>query len=147
MGTPIQRHVRPPVQRMVELEATPDVVWGTITRSEELAAWFGADAEVDPRPGGPLRFRWPDGSERRGVVEVAERPRRFAFRWRELGRSEHGIEIGETSRVEFLLEPIAQGTRLTVTEHPGIVRANAIATDSAASPRTPRGIPPLRASA
>jgi uncharacterized protein YndB with AHSA1/START domain len=145
--TPIQRHVRPPVQRVVELDATPDVVWGTITRSEELAAWFGADAEVDPRPGGPVRFRWPDGSERRGVVEVAERPRRFAFRWRELGRNERGIQIGETSRVEFLLEPIAQRTRLTVMEHPGIVSTEAIATGSVAIPRTPRGMPPLRASA
>jgi uncharacterized protein YndB with AHSA1/START domain len=145
--TPIQRHARPPVQRVVVLDATPDVVWETITRSEELAAWFGADADVDPRPGGPVRFRWPDGSERRGVVEVARRPRRFAFRWRELGRSQHGIEIGETSRVEFLLEPIAQRTRLIVTEHPGIVRADAIATDSVAISRTPRGTPPLRASA
>ena len=147
METPIQRHVRPPVQRMIELDATPDVVWDTITRSEELAAWFGADAEVDPRPGGSVRFCWPDGSERRGVVEVAEPPRRFAFRWRELGRSEHGIEIGEASRVEFVLEPIARRTRLTVTEHPGIVRANAIATDSVAIPPAPRGMPPLRASA
>jgi uncharacterized protein YndB with AHSA1/START domain len=147
METPAQRHVRPPVRRVVELDATPDVVWGTITRSKELAAWFGADAEVDPRPGGAVRFRWPDGSERRGVVEVAERPRRFAFRWRELGRSEHGIEIGETSRVEFQIEPIAGRTRLTVTEHPGIVRTEAIATDSVATHRTPRRMPPLRASA
>lgn len=136
---------------MVELEAHPDVVWGMITRSEELAAWFGADAEVDPRPGGPVRFRWRDGSERGGVVEVVERPRRFAFRWREIRRTERGIHIGGTSRVEFLIEPIAGRTRLTVTEHPGIVRAEAIATDSLeiprTSPRTSPGPPALRASA
>ncbi len=146
MDTPIERPVRPAVRREVELDASPDVVWGTITRSEELAAWFGADAEVDPRPGGPVRFRWRDGSERRGVVEVAERPRRFAFRWREVGRGEHGIEIGEASRVEFLIEHIAERTRVTVTEHPGIVRTEAIATNSAI-PGSSRGLPPLRASA
>ncbi len=136
---------------MVELEAPPDDVWGMITRSEELAAWFGADAEMDPRPGGPLRFRCRDGTERGGVVEIAERPRCFAFRWREIRRTEQGIGIGETSRVEFLIEPIAGRTRLTVTEHTGIVRAEAIATDSLEAPETsPRaspGTPSLRASA
>lgn len=147
MDTPIERPIRPAVRRVIELDAPPDVVWGTITRSEELAAWFGADAEVDPRPGGPVRFRWQDGSERRGVVEVAESPRRFAFRWREVGRGGHDMAIGEASRVEFLIEPIAERTRVTVTEHPGIVRAEAIATDSDAVPGSSRGLPPLRASA
>ena len=73
-----------PITREVTVAAPPDVVWDALTDPAELAAWFGADAEVDLRVGGAIRFRWPDGSERRGLVIDLDPPRRLAFRWREL---------------------------------------------------------------
>jgi uncharacterized protein YndB with AHSA1/START domain len=116
------------ISRTVELPRAPAAVWSAITSPRELAAWFGAHAEVDPRDGGAVRFRWVDGSERRGVVEVADAPRRFAFRWREVIRVGSAFRVGEVSRVEFRLEPSASGgTVLTVTEAPGIAPADAIA--------------------
>jgi uncharacterized protein YndB with AHSA1/START domain len=124
--------MREAIVRNVELDATPAQVWRAITRPEQLAAWFGADAEVDPTPGGTVRFRWPDGEERRGVVEVAEAPRRFAFRWRTIVRRGRSVEVGNVSRVQFVLEPIpGGGTRLRVSEEPGIIGADAIADVSA----------------
>jgi uncharacterized protein YndB with AHSA1/START domain len=124
--------MREAIVRNVELDATPARVWRAITRPEQLAAWFGADAEVDPTPGGTVRFRWPDGEERRGVVEVAEAPRRFTFRWRTIARRGGSVEVGDVSRVQFVLEAIpGGGTRLRVSEEPGIVGADAIGDVSA----------------
>jgi uncharacterized protein YndB with AHSA1/START domain len=123
-----ERSVSEAVERMIDLPRAPEEVWAAITTPAHLAAWFGAHADVEPRPGGAVRFRWADGTERRGVVEVAEPPRRFAFRWRPVVRLPDGVSIGDVSHVEFRLEPSNDGgTRLTVTESAGIVAADALA--------------------
>src|SRR5437870_6977626 len=46
------------VEREVTIPAPPAAVWGAMTRSDEVSAWFGADAELDVRPGGRGVFRW-----------------------------------------------------------------------------------------
>jgi uncharacterized protein YndB with AHSA1/START domain len=130
----------PTVERTIELAEPPETVWRAITSSRELAAWFGAAAEVDAKPGGAVRFRWPDGSERRGVVEIAEAPRRFAFRWRPIVRLPEGVSMGNVSRVELRLEPRESGgTRLTVSESPGIAGVEAIGRTIHAAPRDAGG--------
>ena len=133
------------VRRTLDLPDPPTVVWRAITGSEELAAWFGADAEVDPRPGGAVRFRWRDASERRGIVEAADAPHRFAFRWRAIARTAEGVRIEDVSRVEFLLVPHGGGTRLTVTEEPGMIPTEAIGREP--SQRAPGPSRDLRLSA
>src|SRR5690242_16135406 len=50
------------VEREVMVPATPAEVWPVVTQSGEVSAWFGADAEIDVRPGGRGVFRWPDGT-------------------------------------------------------------------------------------
>ena len=55
-----------PIRRDVIVDAAPEVVWDALTDPGELAGWFGAEAEIDLRVGGAVRFRWPDGTERRG---------------------------------------------------------------------------------
>ena len=117
------------VRRTIDLPDPPAVVWRAITGSEQLAAWFGASADVDPRPGGAVRFRWRDASERRGVVEAADAPHRFAFRWRAITRTLDGVRIEDVSRVEFVLVPHRGGTRLTVTEEPGMIRTDVIGSE------------------
>ncbi len=112
-----------PIRKELHLEASPEEVWGALIH--DLSSWFGAAAEIDPRPGGAVRFRWPDGTERRGLVETCDPPRRLAFRWRELRGAGVGLVIGDVSTVEFVLEPDAGATRLTVTESPGILASAA----------------------
>ncbi len=107
----------------MRLQATPEQAWAALT--DDLSSWFGADGEIDPRPGGAVRFRWFDGSERRGLVETFDPPRRLAFRWREIRGAGVGLSIGDVSTVEFVLEPDAGATRLTVTESPGILASAA----------------------
>jgi len=94
-------------------------VWGALVDPASLSAWFGATAELEPRRGGPVRFRLPDGTERRGIVEEADPARRLVFRWR---RVDAGALPGAgPSVVSFELSAEGDGTRLTVTESPGIL--------------------------
>jgi uncharacterized protein YndB with AHSA1/START domain len=103
------------VWREVVLPAPPDRVWSALTG--EISEWFGADVEVDVRPGGSARFRWPDGWERGAVVEEVRAATRLVFRWLPFERNATGgIRPAEPGRVEFELETAEGGTRLSVTE-------------------------------
>jgi uncharacterized protein YndB with AHSA1/START domain len=113
--------VEKPIRREVTIAATPDVVWGALTDPGELAAWFGAEAEIDLNVGGAVRFRWPDGTERRGLIVHVDPPHRLAFRWRELRTSASGLAIADPTVVALTLEAEDEGTRVTVTESSGVL--------------------------
>jgi len=102
------------IEREVILPVPPARVWAALPQADQLGAWFGTRASVDLRPGGEVVFTWdgstgPRGSSH-GVIETVEPMQRFAFRW----RSDQDDE--PMTRVEFTLEPHAEGTRLFVVE-------------------------------
>ena|SRR5438309_4606174 len=110
----MQERVPDSVERELILPAPPERVWAALTQADQLAAWFGTQAAIELRPGGALTFTW-DGStgpvgQNSGVVEIVEPPRRFAFRWQSFG-----TDVPAT-RVEFTLEPHAEGTLLRLVE-------------------------------
>ena len=113
-----------PIRREITVAAAPEVVWDALTDPSELAAWFGADPEVDLRVGGAVRFRWPDGTERRGRVIDLDPPRRLAFRWRELRTSASGLVVADATVVAFTLDADHDATRVTVTESNGVLAAD-----------------------
>jgi uncharacterized protein YndB with AHSA1/START domain len=79
-----------PVQREVEVEATPEEVW------EAIATEDG-------------RERWLDEPDREIDVELEEEPRRLVWTWSEPGGD-------QPSRVEFLIVAVPAGSRVIVTE-------------------------------
>ncbi len=95
------------VRREVVLPAPPDDVWAALTEAERLEEWFANDVELDAQPGGEGTFRWDDGEERHAVVEVADEGRRLSFDW---------SDGDAVSTVDFTLEEVDEGTRLTVIE-------------------------------
>jgi uncharacterized protein YndB with AHSA1/START domain len=102
------------IEREVILPVPPARVWAALTQPDQLGAWFGTHASIDLRPGGEVVFTWdgstgPRGSSR-GVIETVEPPQRFAFRW------QASPDDAPMTRVEFTLEPHAEGTRLFVVE-------------------------------
>jgi uncharacterized protein YndB with AHSA1/START domain len=113
-----------PIRREVNVDAAPETVWDALTDPAELAAWFGAEAEVDLRVGGAIRFRWPDGTERRGLIVDLDPPRRLSFRWRELRSSGPGLAVADATVVAFTLADEGHGTRVTVTESRGVLAAD-----------------------
>jgi uncharacterized protein YndB with AHSA1/START domain len=105
------------VERHVELPAAPPAVWQALTRGAELSAWFGAEVEMEARRGGRASFRWPDGRQREGRVEVFDVERQLLLRWLPFERAADGTTgVTPPGHIRFVLEPDEGRTLLTVTE-------------------------------
>jgi uncharacterized protein YndB with AHSA1/START domain len=101
------------IERTVEIDRPPAKVWAALTTAEGLGAWFGDEATIDLRPGGAARMTWTGGHTVDMRVERVEEPRVFGFTW-----NIDGLPDDDPRRtyVEFTLEPVGAGTRLTVVE-------------------------------
>ena len=106
------------IERETVINAPVERVWELITEAEHLGRWFGdAGAEIDLRPGGALVLRWSGTARSHGRVVAIEPHTRFAYRWapfRDPG-GEEPVE-GNSTLVEFTLQPEGEGTRLRVVE-------------------------------
>jgi uncharacterized protein YndB with AHSA1/START domain len=99
----------PWIERETLVEASPEEVWEALTDEDRLEEWLAPEVELDPIEGGEIAVR--DGSEERsGTVESVEEQERFAFTWTRPGEGE--------SFVEFTIEGLPGGTRVTVIETP-----------------------------
>jgi uncharacterized protein YndB with AHSA1/START domain len=99
----------PWVERETLIEASPDEVWEALTDEDRLEEWLAPEVELDPSEGGEISVR--DGDDHRtGTVETVEEGERFAFTWSRPGEGE--------SFVEFTIEALPGGSRLTVVETP-----------------------------
>lgn len=105
------------IEREVLIEAPAGRVWSLITEAEHLGTWFGdAGADVDLRPGGAIEVRW-DGHGLDGVVQDVEPTSLFSFRWRQLDvPAGTALGAGNSTLVEFRLEPTGEATRVRVVE-------------------------------
>ena len=101
------------IERTVEIAHPPHRVWAALTTAEGLGTWFGNRATVDLRPGGSAQVAWDSGDTAELRIERLEEPAVFGFTWHI-----HGLDDDDPRRtyVEFTLEPVGAGTRLTVVE-------------------------------
>ena len=99
----------PWVERDTLVEASPEEVWEALTDEDRLEEWLAPDVDLDPVEGGEIAVR--DGDDQRnGTVETLEEGERFAFTWSRPGEGE--------SFVEFTIEALPGGSRVTVVETP-----------------------------
>lgn len=107
------------IEREIEIEATPEVVYEVISKPEHLREWWPDRAELEPVPGatGVISFGDRSSPQAKSVtltVVEAEPSRRFSFRW--------VYDDGETATssnsllVTFDLIPSDRGTLLRFTE-------------------------------
>jgi uncharacterized protein YndB with AHSA1/START domain len=101
------------IERTVEIAHPPAKVWAALTTAEGLGAWFGQEARIDLRPGGLAWMKWDSGHTADMRVERVEEPTVFGFTWHIYGLPE---DDPRRTYVEFTLEPVGAGTRLTVVE-------------------------------
>jgi len=101
------------IERVVEIAHPPATVWAALTTAEGLSGWFGQHAMIDLRPGGSAQMTWTSGHKADMRVERVEEPTVFGFTWHIYGLPD---EDPRRTYVEFTLEPVADGTRLTVVE-------------------------------
>ncbi|MBN9399479.1 MAG: SRPBCC domain-containing protein ['Candidatus Kapabacteria' thiocyanatum] len=70
------------IELEVLLPAPAERIWTMITTPEDVTAWYAfGGADIDPQPGGRIRFRWDEHGVYHGIVEEARRPSRFSFRY------------------------------------------------------------------
>lgn len=130
------------IEKSIVLRAPVARVWHAIADAGEFSRWFGfvldGPFEVGKRMRGTFTGTLDeaaimDAQRRLGVppsgikppppdavfctVDAIEPERRFAFRWIPYGIDADADPAHEpTTLVELVLEPVAEGTRLTVTE-------------------------------
>lgn len=120
------------IRKEVVLKAPLQRVWSAIADSRAFGQWFGAEVDGAFEPGARLqtrirpttvdpeiaRHQQPyDGMAFTLLVERVEPMRLLSFRWHPGGMSvAPDASDGETTLVEFALEEVPGGVRLTITE-------------------------------
>jgi uncharacterized protein YndB with AHSA1/START domain len=109
------------IEKTIELQAPVERVWHALTDHKEFGIWFMVKLDGPFVPGeistghvtypGYEHLRWS------AQIQQMEAPLLFAFTWHPYA-IDPAIDYSQETptRVEFRLEPIATGTRLTVTE-------------------------------
>lgn len=124
---------RDSIEIVREIRAPRERVFKALTDRADLVAWWGAKtgwwmswADSNPRPGGRYRYEFTNRKGEEVFVEgdykVVERPRTIVETWHA------SMYPGVATVVEFLLEPILSGTRLTV-RHSGLSNSPAALAD------------------
>jgi uncharacterized protein YndB with AHSA1/START domain len=131
------------IEKEVTLRAPVSRVWKAISDATEFGRWFGVKLDGVFAPGKtitgtfdegladeaamiehqkrlgltPSKVRWPGPHAVFGTVERIEPERYFSFRWVPFGIDAEADPQNEpTTLVEFRLEEVAEGTRLTIVE-------------------------------
>ena len=72
---PLSHHL----ERSITIRASRETVFRYFTDSERWASWWGEGSRIDPRPGGAVLIRYPDGTEAVGEVVEISPPERIVF--------------------------------------------------------------------
>src|SRR5437870_1658471 len=107
------------IERTMVLPAQRQRVWEAVTKSEQLARWFGVVSDMDFRVGGAIQFTWEnEPCPYSGTMELIEPIQRFAFRWPSyaIAHPEITFDIVPSTLVDITLEEQAEGTLLTLVE-------------------------------
>jgi len=111
----------------VEVPAAPAKVFEYFTDPGRYVSWMGAEARLEPVPGGQYHVRMLDGFQAAGEFVRVEHPRQVVFTW-EFADEEaasktkhqpgeattaHAMPAGST-RVSVTLSPADGGTRVTL---------------------------------
>ncbi len=109
------------IEKQIVLKAPRSRVWKALTDTREFNQWFHVNLAGEFRAGqrttGPVTKPGYDHLTMEAWVERVEPETFFSFRWHPFA-IERGVDYSKepTTTVEFRLEEVPGGTRLTVTE-------------------------------
>ncbi len=109
------------IEKVVELTAPVSRVWRALTDHEEFGQWFRVDLDQPFEPGGESTGKMTHpGTEHMPWLARVERmdpEQLFSLRWHVYDSNAKKVASDEPmTLVEFRLEQIPAGTRLTITE-------------------------------
>ena len=107
------------VRRTITIAAPLEKVWAAVTEPSHISRWFGR-TELDGAGAGAVgTMTFDDYGAIPLRVEALHEPRMVSYRWNNddaLGALPDAIDEATSTTFTFTLEPIADGTRLTVVE-------------------------------
>ncbi len=109
------------IVKVTELKAPVARVWRALADHNEFGQWFRVKLDGPFTPGavstGKMTYPGYEGYPWLAVVEQMEHERLLSFRWTHSSSAQDAdISTEPTTLVEFRLEPVSGGTRLTITE-------------------------------
>ncbi len=109
------------IEKDIVLRAPRSRVWRAIASADEFSAWFGVALEGTFTPGahlsGPLTIPGYEQVTMSVTVQQVEPEHLLSYRWHPYAIEPNVDYEGEpTTLVEFHLDEVAGGTRLTVVE-------------------------------
>jgi uncharacterized protein YndB with AHSA1/START domain len=99
----MEEQQNPEIERSVDVAVTPAEVWDRIVDGDLAEEWLGVTVEA--RPGGAVTV---PGADTIGTVEEVDAGRSITWSWRQ--------PDGDPSQVTIDIEPLVDGSRVTVTE-------------------------------
>jgi uncharacterized protein YndB with AHSA1/START domain len=99
------------LDRTVVIQAAPETVFTFFTDSARWASWWGTGSTIEPREGGRMYIRHPNGIEASGEVIHVSPPREIVFSY---GFSSGSPIPPGASRVTIRLDPEGLATRLSL---------------------------------
>ena len=100
------------LDRTLVIRARRDTVFQFFSDTPQWAAWWGPGSSIDPRPGGRMVIRHPNGVEASGEVLEVRAPERIVFTY---GYEKQKPNPPGSSRVTIRLDSHPQGTLLQLT--------------------------------
>ena len=108
------------ISRQIHIEASPEDVWQALVDARKFGEWFHVDLdgpfEVGATTTGTMTYPGQEGVPWLTVTEALEPHRRFVFKWPYVPEVRQITPDTRWLTVEFVLEPDATGTLVTVTE-------------------------------
>jgi uncharacterized protein YndB with AHSA1/START domain len=107
------------VRRTINIGAPIEKVWAAITHPEQVSRWFGR-LELDGASAGASgTISWPDRDPIPLRIEEIAPQRMIAYRWGNDDAAvvkQQKLDDAHSTTFTFTLEPLPDGTRLTVVE-------------------------------
>ena len=107
------------VRRTIRIAAPIEKVWSAVTDPEHISRWFGRTVLDGAGPGAQGTISFPDYGAVPLRVEALDAPHLVSYRWGNddaLGHLPDAVDDDTSTVFTFTLEPVSDGTRLTVVE-------------------------------
>lgn len=109
------------IEKTIDLKASAERVWRAITDHNEFGEWFRVALEkpfiVGEITEGNITYEGYEHMRLEARVKTMDTNKLFAFYWCPIGDENGNAPLGEMETlVEFQLEEIESGTRLTIIE-------------------------------
>ncbi|WP_394554968.1 SRPBCC domain-containing protein [Agromyces sp. MMS24-JH15] len=107
------------VRRTIRIAAPVEQVWRAVTQPEHISKWFGIAEFSGTAVGATGTLEFPGYGKVPLRIEAIDEPRSISYRWGNddaLGSLPDAVDDATSTVFTFTLEPIADGTRLTVVE-------------------------------